>query len=63
MMVETHLGPNTEVHQTHLKEVTGVIYGSEGNTPPPQVTFISPPSDMIGTDQITHTLLYVWTNN
>ena len=25
MMIETHLGPNTEVHQTHLKEVTGVI--------------------------------------
>ena len=25
MMVETHLGPNTEVHQTHLKEVIGVI--------------------------------------
>ena len=33
MMVETHLGPNTDVHQTHLKEVTGVIKGFEGNTP------------------------------
>ena len=53
MMVETHLGPNTEVHQTYLKEVTGVISGLEGNTP---VTFVSHPSDMTGTDQIKHTL-------
>ena len=33
MMVETHLGANTEVHQTHLTEVTGVILGLEGDTP------------------------------
>ena len=30
MMVETHLGPNTEVHQTHLNRLQGL----EGNTPP-----------------------------
>ena len=42
MMVETHLGPKKEVHRTHLKEVI--------------VTFISPLSDMTGTDQIKHTL-------
>ena len=23
MMVKTHLDPNTEIHQTHLKEVIG----------------------------------------
>ena len=33
MTVETHLGPNTEVHQIYLKEVTGVIWGLEGFTP------------------------------
>ena len=30
MMVETHLGPNMEVHQTHLKEVTGSIWAGVG---------------------------------
>ena len=29
IMVETHLGPNTEVHQTHLK----ILQGLGGNTP------------------------------
>ena len=32
-MVKTHLDPNTEVHQTHLNEVAGLIEGLEGNNP------------------------------
>ena len=32
MMVETHLDPNTDGHQTRGQEVAGVIWGLEGDT-------------------------------
>ena len=41
-----HVGtPNT------YQEVTGVIWGLEGDTP--RMTFMSPPSHMTGMDQLT----------
>ena len=53
-MAETHLGPNVEIHQTHLKWLQ--VWYRVGGWYPQKVTYISPPSDITGADQIKHTL-------
>ena len=48
MMIETHLGPNTEVHQTHFKRLQWQYRG--WRVIPSKMTLISPPTDITGKD-------------
>ena len=57
MMVKTHLGPNTEVHQTHFKRLQWQYRG--WRVIPSKMTLISPPTDITGKDN-TYIVMVTW---